>query len=418
MKGRVIVIGGGPAGLMGAAAAGKSHPVIMLEHMPKPGAKLLASGGGRCNMTNLLNVQEMAARFGRQWRFMLPALNSLPPTALRQWFDERWVTTEVTDGFHVFPASGRASDVLEALLKECRNAGVEIRTGVKAMELMIDNGQIKGVKASGELIEAEYVIIATGGRGYPLLGASASGYSMASQAGHGIVDQVPGMVGLQTLEKWPGLLAGSTLDNVEITIDVPQYKGISGRGVLLFTHHGISGPSVLDLSATVAGLLQKSANVPLKVNLLADHSREDWMRLFDQWQAQAGKKLIKNLVAPKLTAGVTEMIFGPLGLENVKAAEFKGNAREILAVNLTAAPLRITNTEGWSKAMVTRGGVALKHIIPESLQSRLVKGLSFAGEVLDLDGPCGGYNLQWAFSSGFLAGSSLNYQKESLPRPQ
>jgi len=405
MKRNVLIIGAGPAGLMAATAAAESgHAVTVLEHLSRPGAKLLASGGGRCNLTNVLDGESLARRFGRQWRFMLPALKLLPPSALREWFELRGVKTEITDGFHVFPASGRAGDVLRALLNDCERLNVRVVTGAKAEELVIENGVLKGVPG----YPAERVIVAVGGKGYPELGSLGLGYRLAAQAGHEIVPPLPGLVGVRTVETLPHLCTGHCMQDASVCIDLPKYRKTVGRGELLFTHHGISGPAVLDLSADIAGLLGKMPEVPLKVNLFADRSRDFWQQEFTRWQKKDGRKSVKNLLAMHLTQAMAEIICRETGLDGIPAAEFSAAGREMLASVLTAMPLHIHATEGWRKAMVTRGGVSLKKVDPETLGSRLLPGLYFAGEVLDLDGPCGGYNLQWAFSSGALAGKRIS----------
>ncbi len=403
MKNTVLVIGGGPAGLMAAiSAAEHGHQVTVLELMPRPGAKLLASGGGKCNLTNVLDGEKLAMRFGRQWRFMLPALNSLPPTELREWFHLRGVETAVTDGFHVFPKNERASDILNALLDECKRLGVQVRTNVKIEALTIENSVLRGVPG----YPADRVIVATGGKGYPELGSLGLGYRLAEQAGHEIVPPLPGLVGVRTVETLPHRCTGNSMKDAAVFIDLPKYRKTSGRGELLFTHHGISGPAILDLSADISALLGSMPAVPLKVNLFADRDHNFWLETFNTWQRRDGKKLVKNLLSLHLTQGMSELICTELGLMDAQAAEFSAAGRDSLAAMLTAMPLRANATEGWRKAMVTRGGVALKKVDPETLQSRLLPGLSFAGEVLDLDGPCGGYNLQWAFSSGKLAGAN------------
>lgn len=414
-KTAIVVIGAGPAGLSAAiAAAAAGAAVTAVEQLDRPGMKLLATGGGRCNVTNTLPPEELAGRFGRQWRFLLPALEALPPEELRRYFGKHGTPLEAADGFHVFPKSNRAGDILRALLDHAAALGVNIIAGATAESLVIEQGRLAGVRTSAGFLSAEKVIVATGGKSYPKLGATGSGYALAEQAGHRIAPPKPALVGLQTCEDWPGRCTGIVLENVEIRLDLPGERGLKSRGELLFTHRGVSGPAVLDLSGRAAELLDKLKTVPLAVNLLPALAAADWRNLFDVWQKQYGKRQLSTLLSGEFPARLaTELcrLAGDIG--ELKAAEFPAPAREKLCRTLTALPLAVTGTEGWHKAMVTRGGVELKKVAPETLESRLLPGLHFAGEVLDLDGPCGGYNLQWAFSSGFLAGTAAAGPDES-----
>ncbi len=403
----VIVIGAGPAGLSAAvAAAEQGGKVLVLEQMPKPGMKLLASGGGRCNLTNRLEVEDLARRFGRQWRFMLTALYEFSPEMLCDWFGERGVPIEFSDGFHAFPRSGRAGDVLEALLRAARSLGVEIRTRTAVESLKFENGAVAGVILAngGGMLPVERVIVGTGGKGYPELGALGAGYRFAAGAGHEIVTPLPAMVGLTAAEPWAGDCAGIALSDAEARIALPGESKEPDRGELLFTRNGLSGPAVLDLSGRVSELLLKHRTVPLEINFFAGTGAEDWLELFRQWQRDSGRKMIHNLLGETMPRKLAGHLCAGLG--EVAAAVFDGAARRELAARLSACRFDVTGTESWRKAMVTRGGVALRAVEPETLESRLVQGLYFAGEVLDLDGPCGGYNLQWAFSSGRLAGKA------------
>jgi len=405
----VTIIGAGPAGLMAAlAAAEHGATVTVCESLPRPGAKLLATGGGKCNLTNILAPFDLAMRFGRQGRFLLPALAALPPDALRQWLAAHGVPTTVTDGFHVFPVSQRAGDVLAALLENCRTRNVTIRTDCPVTELQLRNGAVTGVLDNDGPHPADRVILAAGGKGYPALGGRGAGYELARQAGHELVEPTPGLVGLQTAETWPGTCTGISFADSTVTIALPKYRQLPGRGELLFTHHGISGPAVIDLSAEVGVLLRKHpAGIPLTLHLRTDCSPDWWNTEFDRWQREDGKKHLVNLLSPHVTHAVAEALCAAAGnIAHRKAAEFTAAERENLTRMLTAAPVTAIGSDGWEKAMVTRGGVSLKKVDPNTLQSRLVDGLYFAGEVLDLDGPCGGFNLQWAFSSGWLAGTS------------
>ena len=406
---KIVVVGAGPAGLMAAiAAAAQGAIVTVCELLPRPGAKLLATGGGKCNLTNVMEPLDLAMRFGRQGRFMMPALELLPPPALRSFFADRGVPTAVADdGFHVFPVSQKASDVLKALLDECDRLKVGICPSDPVGGLLIEDGRVTGVASGSGPLAADRVIVATGGKGYPELGGRGIGYTLASQAGHEIIEAVPGMVGLRTVENWPGQCAGIVFPQTEVTIALPKYRQYTGKGELLFTHHGLSGPAVLDLSGEIGVLLRCQPAVPLAVNFFAGRDGAFWRTEFDRWQHEHGKKHVVNLLAHHLPHAVAVIFRDLAGLPaDVKAAEFNAAGREQLLRVLTAHEVHINGSDGWSKAMVTRGGVSLKKVDPETLSSRLVAGLHFAGEVLDLDGPCGGFNLQWAFASGFLAGSS------------
>jgi len=404
----VVVVGAGPAGLMGAIAAARAgRRVCVCERLPRPGAKLLASGGGRCNLTNLSGERDFVSSFGRQGRFILPALHRLGPAELRGFFAELGVPTRSDDGVHVYPASNRSADVLNTLLGECRRLGVVLRLGEPVAALRLEAGRAVGVETAGGFVPAGRVIVAAGGKGYRSLGGTGDGYALARQAGHDVVEPTPALVALTTREAWPRSCAGLAVAGARLCIDLPRFRGERRTGDVLFTHTGISGPAVLDLSGSVAELLRERPAVPIRVSFRPDVTADQWFERFEAWAEAGEKRLVRNLVACELPARLADVIcLAAGGAGDLRPPELSRAKRAQLAAGLTATPLTVTATAGFEQAMVTRGGVALKQVEPHTLASRLVEGLHFAGEVLDLDGPCGGYNLQWAFASGHLAGVS------------
>ena len=404
-----LIIGAGPAGLTAAIKAAQNGcKVIVFEQQERPGLKLLASGGGRCNLTNTLDIPNLAAAFGRQGRFTLKALEMLPPEKLRDFFAAGGVETEITDGFHIFPKSGSARDILSVLLNLCKDLNIEIKTSSKVEKLIIENNQLKGIQSTKGKIAGDYVVIAGGGKGYPKLGGDGGAYLLAEQAGHKVNSPMPALVGLRCVEEWPGRCTGISFEKVSATIDLPKYRKNICSGELLFTHHGVSGPAIIDLAGEVSRLLTKSHEVPLEIKLFPEISFDKWQNSFKEYQRNFGKKQISNILSqciPKALA-VEFCVLADIQ-PDMKMAELKAEARNKLCTLLNVFTLKIKGTDGWDKAMLTHGGVALKKINPNTLESRLIKGLFFAGEVLDLQGPCGGYNLQWAFASGTLAGSNI-----------
>lgn len=400
----LAVIGGGPAGLMAACtAAERGRTVVVLEYLPSPGRKLLASGAGKCNLTNVLEPDEMAARFACNAHRILPALRALPPSALRRWFARRGVSTGCKDGFHYFPVSERARDVLEALLAEAQRHGVRFYSGSPVRELLLDGGAVAGVRTDSLEIRAPRVLVATGGNGYPALGGRGSGYELARQAGHAVLTPVPALVGLRTAERWPAELAGLVLEDAAVRLGPKA----SGRGELLFTHTGVSGPAVLDLSGRINRRLLTEKQLTLSVNLIAERNAEFWKRELLQWSRSDGRKQLGTLLARHFSRQLAERLCGISGnCAGLRAAGVPGGVRDSLIANLTKLPLAVTGSDGWEKAMATDGGVPLDEINPRTMASRLCAGLYFAGEMLAVGAPCGGYNLQWAFSSGFTAGSN------------
>jgi len=410
----VAVVGAGPAGLMAAIAAAEAgRRVVVLEQLDRPGAKLLASGGGRCNLTNTLPREKFIASFGRQGRFMLPALAALDSRALRQWLDGLGVPTHAPDGLHVYPVSDLALAVQKALWRRLRELGAHVRLGVRVTGLWLEKKgpgpfvTIRGVEAGGGRLAAPLVILASGGRGYPSLGGSASGYELARAAGHTIIGPTPALVPLRVKEPWVRRCAGASLAAARIRIDLAGESRAGLRGEALFTHTGLSGPAVLDLSGDVAALLRKHRTVPLLVDLAPGVTPDEWRRRLEKWRTAEPRSTVVSLLdrhLPKsLAAALAELAgIGPA----LRPVQLSAGARDRMAELLTALPLTVTGTEGWDRAMVTRGGVSLKEVDPRTLRSKRLAGLALAGELLDLDGPSGGFNLQWAFSSGRLAGGS------------
>jgi len=413
----VAVVGAGPAGLMAAIAASeRGAKVVVCEQLERAGVKLLATGGGHCNLSNMLPEPEFMARFGKEGRFMHPALKAMGREALCAFLAELGVPTHSPDGFKVFPVSNSARTVQEALVRRCRANGVEIRTDVTVTELAMDQGAVAGLDTSAGPLRAGAVVLAAGGRGYRELGGSGTGFEIAKRAGHQLVKPVPALVPLVASDFWIRDVAGVSLPDVRIWINLPkrQRQGVSGE--MLFTHRGVSGPAILDISGDVAELLEERKSVPLCLDLLPQVSQEEWGRRFDHWHEKEGKKRVANLLDWYLPASLAHVFCKLADVPaETTASSLKRDQRQTLISRLMGLELAITGTEGFDQAMVTRGGVSLKEVNPATLESRIVPRLFFAGEVLDLDGPSGGFNLQWAFSSGYLAGSSVRWRARLRP---
>ena len=397
-----IIAGGGPAGLAAAIAAARTSPgkVLLLEQMAAPGRKLLASGGGRCNVTNILDSAEMAAAFGSKERFVKPALYGFSPAQCRDFFAANGVPLTLADGFHYFPESGKAASILHSLLDAAAAYGAEIRSSCRLCEVLIRHGKCCGVITSGGEYSCDRLIIACGGKSYPQLGATGSGYTIAAAAGHTIIPPLPAMTGVHTAQQWCAQCAGIALEDVETSIALPGEKERC-RGELIFTDAGISAFAVLDISGRISELLQQMAKVPLKLNLFAGKNSDFWQQEFDRWRKTAPTRSVVralNQYMPRKLAGFL------VPDSEVKLTNLTKTMRREIITNLTALPLDAIACP-WEKAMVTRGGVATAEIDPHTLESKIVRNLFFAGEVIDVDGPCGGYNIQWALSSGFTAGT-------------
>ena len=399
----VAVVGSGPAGLWAARyACENGAKVTVLEAREKLASKLLVAGAGKCNYTNILSAREQAEKFGHNWRFMLGAMNFLPPEKLVRRLGQLGVTPKLVEDFYYFPASQRAVDIMNAVMMP----RVEYRTSSAVSEIQTAGGRVAAVKtAYGEVIPADAVILACGGLSYPQLGGDSSlVYRAAECAGHRITPPVPGLVGLRIADNAWGELTGMTLEDAELFWSLGGVKMRTG-GVLLFTHNGISGPAALDISGAVARTLAAGKTVKVKIRFFKELDLERWNRALIEYAANKGKRLAVSCLAERLTRRCAELVLTMTGIPLDRTmAGLTARERRAAAGMLAGLELTINDTEGWRKAMVTSGGVDLKEINPGTLESKLVKGLFFAGEMLDLDGPCGGYNIQWASASGALAG--------------
>ncbi len=398
----LIAIGSGPAGLMAAVTAAKNGArVMVLECLLSAGRKLLATGFGKCNLTNILPPEEMARRFRANPRLIRPALLAFPPEELRKWFHDRGVPTRVTDGFHVFPESERARDILVALLNETQRLGVEIRCNTPALELLQKDGAVTGVMTPDGPLHCRRLVLACGGNGYPELGGRGAGYRLAAQAGHSIVEPVPALVGLRTQEAWPGTLTGIVLPDAEVRFE----NETPDQGALLFTEHGLSGPAILDLSGAVNRKLLTEPEAVIRLQPDAGKDEAFWTNELNRCRQSEGQRPIANLIAGHFPRRFTETVIRLADCEGIPAARLDNNRRRRLLENLSNLPIVITGSEGWPKAMATSGGIPPNEINPRTLESRTLKHLHPAGEIINVNAPCGGYNLQWSFSTGHLAGS-------------
>jgi len=410
-----LVIGAGAAGLMAACFASKK--TLVLERLKSPGRKLLATGGGRCNLTHQADPDGIMMHFGSNARFMAPALYHFPPDQICDFFHQNGVDTVVQPDGCVFPASQKAADVLQALVHKAESSGAQIQRSVTVERLITEplddtTSRITKVLTSAGEIYPQRVILAAGGQSYPALGSNGSGFKLAQQAGLAVISPLPALAGIKTVEDWPSEVTGIVLNSAAIRL---AEKGGSKKwltGELLFTHQGLSAPPALDLSGEIAFLLSQrsgtsSPYVSIELNMDCNRSAEQWTALFDSWRRDKGGRAVHNLLSGELPRNLARILCGKAGLADSAIARSPREKLTLLAKLLTACPLEIEAVDGWNKAMVTRGGVDLKELDPQTMACRRIPNLFCVGEVVDLDGACGGYNLTWAFASAVLAAQSI-----------
>ena len=405
----LIVIGSGGAGMIAAITARKlGKSVLLLEKLPTLGAKLKATGGGKCNLTNTLSNEDFMNSFGKNGRFMSTAIQMLDKNSLREFFESIGVQTDTKDGFRIFPVTHNSSTIIKALEKELNNLEVEIQCDVKVENLLCNENSISGVKTNKGNFNCKNVIVATGGLGFPMLGANGDGYSFAKELGHKITDLYPAMLPVYTKETWVANCTADTIAKAIIRIDLKKAKKLKAVGDLIFTSKGLRGPVVLDFSREITPLLEKYDEVPLLINMVKGKTEDD---IFSHFKKQGKEKPDANvleILSLLLPLSVSKELCNIVNVDtSLKFKDQIGEVRNNLVKIVASTPLTVIDSVGYKKAMITRGGVTLKEINPKTMQSKLINGLYFCGEVMDLDGPCGGYNLQWSFSSGNLAGHLL-----------
>jgi len=406
----VIVIGSGAAGMMSAiVAARRGKRVLLLEKLSKIGAKLRATGGGRCNLTNTLDIESFMSRFGRDGRFMMPALEAFDQHALRAFFFSLGVQSHAPDGFRVFPLTHSSGTIIEAMQREMERLGVEVQCAQRVVSLIQDGERVTGVRTPVSSFFAYRVIVATGGKGYPVLGAEGDGYLLAEDVGHKIRPLHPAMMPLRTKEKWVANCRADTIPKVELRVDMKKYKRLYAKGDLIFTKEGIRGPVVLDFSREITPLLSKYKEVPLIANFTRGMNEEQVRTHLKKEISKKPDITTLRLLETLLPASLAIELCKIAGADpQITLAKHSGATRDALIRLLVWTPLTVNGHDGFKMAMITRGGVSLKEIDPYTMESRKLKGLYFCGEVMDLDGPCGGYNLQWSFASGHLAGIAVS----------
>jgi len=405
---KVIVIGAGAAGLMAAGqAAQMGAETLLLEKMNHPGRKLRIAGKGRCNLTNVAPVSEFIAHFGPNGRFLRQAFARFFNADLVAFFEELGVRTVAERGGRVFPASGQAQDVVDALVWRIGKQGVTLQTRSPVKRLLVEGGRVVGVQVPRRIYRADAVIVATGGASYPATGSTGDGYRLSQAVGHTIVPIRPALVPLETAGDVAPRLQGLSLRNVTVRVWVNGKKQAEAFGEMLFTHSGVSGPIILSLSRQVVDALLMKQTVFLSIDLkpALDEGKLD-ARLLRDLDAR-GKRHFRSLLKGLLPSKLIPVCIDLTGIPSDKMAhQITSEERKRLRTWLKDFRLEVTGHRPFTEAIITAGGVDTREVDPRTLASRLVEGLYFAGEVLDVDADTGGYNLQAAFSTGWVAGRS------------
>ncbi|MFP4213868.1 MAG: NAD(P)/FAD-dependent oxidoreductase [Desulfohalobiaceae bacterium] len=415
---RVIVAGCGPAGIMAAGrAAARGLEVILLEKMPKPARKLGLTGKGRCNLTNSAELAEFLARFGPQGKFLRPALQSFSNQDLRDFLQQLGVETLQERGGRIFPAAHSAPQLARILVAWAKEQGARLMTGTSLQDILLQEGRLQGALLQQEGAQgsrrfempAASLVLATGGACYPATGSSGEGQRLAQGLGHTVSPLRPALVPLQTKGQLAPRLQGLSLRNVQASLYVQGKRKAKEFGELVFTHFGVSGPIVLSLSRQVAGDLEQGRQVSLVLDLKPAVSQDQLQarisRVLQQRGRQGMKQVLKEFLPPKMIQPCLEQT----GISpEQKASQVDAGQQKRLRLWLKELCLEVQACRPLEEAIITAGGVSLREVDPRSMASRLVPGLYLAGEILDLDADTGGFNLQAAFSTGWLAGESVD----------
>lgn len=403
-KPKVIVIGGGAAGLFAAIVAGRQGAeVTILERNQRVGKKILATGNGRCNLTNI--DMDMKHFHGNNPKFAYAALKNFDNYQTIEFFEQLGISHKVEDRGKVFPFSNQASSVLDVLRHELEQLNVDTVVEAEVKEIKrVKNGFSIQVKGGGQFF-GQRIILATGGKAAPNLGSNGGGYQLAEKFGHRIIEPFPSLVQLKLKEPFLKQIKGIKFDG-EAEILVNERVMAKAAGEILFTEFGISGPPIFDLSRTAALWLQKNQPVYLKISIINHLSREELAQyIIKRFNDAPGKTLAFSFVG-FINKQLVPVLLKQAGIVDVnkRVSDVNAKERDKIINILKNWRFTVTGTNTWTAAQVTAGGVDVRDINPQTMESKLVPGLFFAGEILDIDGDCGGYNLQWAWSSGYAAG--------------
>ncbi len=409
MRNKVIVVGAGASGLIAAGtAAARGLKVTVLERNPRPARKVMITGKGRCNITNAADLDRLIRNVPRNGRFLYSAFSRFTPEDIMTLMEKQGVPVKTERGNRVFPQSDKAVDVVDALVRYAKHSGAKI-DHARVTDLLIKDNQAVGVKSEdGRAFSADAVIIASGGKSYPGTGSTGDGYQLAMQAGHTVVPPKPSLVPLVVHEGWCSQLQGLSLKNVSITvIDAQTGKEIfNDMGEMLFTHFGVSGPLILSASSHMREMRPERYVIRLDLKPALTLEQLD-LRLQRDFAANANKNFINaldGLLPKKMVPVAVKLSQIP---PEIKVNQISREMRRRLAELLKSIKITVIDFRPIEEAIITSGGVCVKEINPKTMESKLVNGLFFAGEVIDVDAYTGGYNLQIAFSTGYLAGESV-----------
>jgi len=400
----VIVVGGGPAGMFAAVtAAEQGSKVLLLEANDRLGKKLLITGKGRCNVTNNCTAQEVLQNVPRNGKFLYSVMENYPPSSVMNFFESRGCALKTERGNRVFPVSDQSRTVLDCLQKEIRRLGVRVQTG-RVTEILTKDGCVDGVKAGAEIYSANAVIVATGGVSYPTTGSTGDGYKLASALGHTVIQPGGSLVPLETTGNVCQRMQGLSLRNVAVKLLNGKGKAVyKDFGELLFTHFGVSGPTVLSASAHIKEFPCKFL-IDLKPALEENKLDERILRDLDTYKNRTMENALTDLLPRSMIPVVLDMICVPADLQ---ANSLTKQQRRALVEVLKAFPVEVTGKRPVAEAIVTSGGIKVSEIDPKTMMSKLVQGLYFVGEVIDCDAYTGGFNLQIAWATGYAAGMAI-----------
>ena len=410
MMSKVIVIGGGPAGMMAAfAAAENGHRVLLLEKNEKLGKKLYITGKGRCNVTNACERDKFFENIVSNPKFLYSAYHACDNRKLMEVIKNAGCPLKVERGERVFPVSDHASEITAAFQRLLKEKGVQIRLHTTVLDVAVKDGQVSGVRlADGSMLTADAVVAATGGLSYQTTGSTGDGYGMAQTYGHTVKECAPALVPMETAEDWCRSLQGLSLKNVTLTMTCKKKQIYQGFGEMLFTHFGVSGPLVLSASSYYNRCKEKDSiwlAIDLKPALSVEQLDKRFLREFEENHNRQIKNVLGNIYPAKLVPVM--LLVCDIGGEQ-RVGEVTRRQRQRLVEVTKNLSMQVKRLRGFDEAIITQGGVAVKEINPSTMESKLVQGLYFAGEVLDVDALTGGFNLQIAWSTGYLAGASIS----------